>query len=286
MSGTNRTPAEAGLWDSANSKEVMTSPVMTTGITKKFTVGECFAGIGGISLGLEWTGGFETKWQIELDSYCTKVLEKHWPMVTRRRNIKRVAAVISRKLMSSPPAILASHSLLRESEEAKTIPGIFGLISGFCFAIFDHLLSSWKTSQATFQWDSDEFLETFPSSGMMRNGRCYRLPELERRISGGDCLFWPTPKASDSLEWGTPRTQAKIRKRWPTPLAGEVSGGFQSPEKRRSGGHTPKLRDEVGGQLNPTWVEWLMGYPLGHTELNLSETLSSRRSRKKSGNGF
>jgi hypothetical protein len=22
-----------------------------------------------------------------------------------------------------------------------------------------------------------------------------------------------------------------------------------------------------GGQLNPTWVEWLMGFPLGHTDL-------------------
>jgi hypothetical protein len=26
------------------------------------------------------------------------------------------------------------------------------------------------------------------------------------------------------------------------------------------------------GQLNPTWVEWLMGYPLGWTDLNASET--------------
>jgi len=26
------------------------------------------------------------------------------------------------------------------------------------------------------------------------------------------------------------------------------------------------------GQLNPTWVEWLMGFPTGYTELNPSET--------------
>ena len=30
-----------------------------------------------------------------------------------------------------------------------------------------------------------------------------------------------------------------------------------------------------GGTLNPTWVEWLMGYPSGWTDLNASETVSS-----------
>ena len=34
--------------------------------------------------------------------------------------------------------------------------------------------------------------------------------------------------------------------------------------------NTVQLGDLVGGQLNPTWVEWLMGYPLGWTDLNAS----------------
>ena len=33
-----------------------------------------------------------------------------------------------------------------------------------------------------------------------------------------------------------------------------------------------------GGSLNPTWVEWLMGYPSGWTDLNHSETVSSPKS--------
>ena len=37
-----------------------------------------------------------------------------------------------------------------------------------------------------------------------------------------------------------------------------------------------------GGTLNPTWVEWLMGYPAGYTDLKDWEILSSRKSRKKS----
>ena len=41
-------------------------------------------------MGLEWTGGFETKWQIEMDDYASKVLEKHWPNVKRYRDIRSV----------------------------------------------------------------------------------------------------------------------------------------------------------------------------------------------------
>lgn len=42
------------------------------------------------------------------------------------------------------------------------------------------------------------------------------------------------------------------------------------------------LAARIGGQLNPTWVEWLMGYPLEWTDLKDSATPSSRKSRKKS----
>ena len=39
-----------------------------------------------------------------------------------------------------------------------------------------------------------------------------------------------------------------------------------SEEERRN------MSQGNGGQLNPTFVEWLMGFPLGWTDLNASET--------------
>jgi DNA (cytosine-5)-methyltransferase 1 len=51
------------------------------------TVGELFAGIGGIGFGLEMTGGFEVKWQVERDKYALQVLEKHWPEVVRHNDV-------------------------------------------------------------------------------------------------------------------------------------------------------------------------------------------------------
>ena len=57
---------------------------------RKLTVGSCFSGVGGLELGLEWTGGFETKWQIENDPYASAVLAKHWPDVKRYSDITAV----------------------------------------------------------------------------------------------------------------------------------------------------------------------------------------------------
>jgi len=47
----------------------------------KLKVLDLFSGIGGFSLGLERTGGFETIAFCEIDKYCQKVLRKHWPDV-------------------------------------------------------------------------------------------------------------------------------------------------------------------------------------------------------------
>jgi DNA (cytosine-5)-methyltransferase 1 len=53
------------------------------------TVGSLFSGIGGIDLGLE-RAGMEVRWQVEIEDYPTKVLEKHWPDVKRYRDIRDV----------------------------------------------------------------------------------------------------------------------------------------------------------------------------------------------------
>ena len=51
------------------------------------TFGSLFAGIGGFDLGLE-RAGLDCQWQVEIDDYATQVLEKHWPLVRRWRDVR------------------------------------------------------------------------------------------------------------------------------------------------------------------------------------------------------
>lgn len=92
------------------------------------------------------------------------------------------------------------------------------------------------------------------------------------------------------LEWLMGYEQ-QFTKLIPTPTATDYRGGslsrYWKPDsqivhverEREKRGYDGLLRSlaEVTplgriGYLNPAWVEWLMGYPIGWTELNASET--------------
>jgi DNA (cytosine-5)-methyltransferase 1 len=47
----------------------------------KIKILDLFSGIGGISLGLERTGGFKTVGLCEIEPFCRKILAHHWPGV-------------------------------------------------------------------------------------------------------------------------------------------------------------------------------------------------------------
>jgi DNA (cytosine-5)-methyltransferase 1 len=225
------------------------------------------------------------------------------------------------------------------------------------FTKYDQNTSSWKTHQCSLLGDLDEFSETWPRWGLMRDGACWEQPMSERRTSAiesglpdGDTFFhtpnctgldggshsrkalkkrqetWPTPLASDwkprgpnskqqglqeivkKRMWPTPATKgyghasegmvsnliSKIedgmitkeeaeamlslpklenhrtwKKKFPTPTAHNAKETNAPSESERN---TPTLAASVGGKLNPTWVEWLMGWPLEWTDLKPLET--------------
>jgi DNA (cytosine-5)-methyltransferase 1 len=57
---------------------------------------------------------------------------------------------------------------------------------------------------------------------------------------------------------------------WPTPTARDWKTGHKGTDKQKKmtpNGYGCQLNDMVdGGKLNPTWVEWLMRWPLGWTD--------------------
>lgn len=52
-------------------------------------VGSLFSGIGGFDQGFE-QAGLAVKWQVEIDADCNRVLERHWPGVTRYKDVRDV----------------------------------------------------------------------------------------------------------------------------------------------------------------------------------------------------
>lgn len=59
---------------------------------QKLRVLDLFSGIGGFSLGLERTGGFETVAFCEIEEYPRKVLQKHWPKVPIYHDVRELTA--------------------------------------------------------------------------------------------------------------------------------------------------------------------------------------------------
>lgn len=92
--------------------------------------------------------------------------------------------------------------------------------------------------------------------------------------------LWPTPNATDYKGPST-RSVGKERSRsdddLPTRISREV---FPTPTANRRDGLQSHRVNVVGGQLNPTWVEWLMGWPLGWTDCAHSATASFQRWRR------
>ena len=109
--------------------------------------------------------------------------------------------------------------------------------------------------------------------------------------------MFPTPLAHDGKQNASPGAMARRSPdlgafvqmfRTPDTGAGGTSGLLKNGVKKRESGHSVQMRlmDQVGGKLNPTWVEWLMGWPLGWTDLGQSATDKCRSWRQSHSNGF
>ena len=127
------------------------------------------------------------------------------------------------------------------------------------------------------EWYSNKCVLTW----RVKATKCRRLYYLlqqsthrTRDIDVGSSPHWSTPTVMDSANIQKPRKKnpsggqkpllCQQVKMWPTPTTqdGKNNGG-KSQHRRNS----KPLNAEVGGALNPQWVEWLMGYPIGWTDL-------------------
>lgn len=157
------------------------------------------------------------------------------------------------------------------------------------FAHFDRNTSSWRTWQRSLIGGLTQFSESWPYAGMMRNGIVLARPPSGRSTDVIVCSSWPTPTVADTFadklksNQQTPGSLHSVKLAQavhmiPTPCAHHVDLGTmmmrysgQARKKNLPGtAYGPANR----GMLNPTWVEWLMGFQIGWTDLAGSETPS------------
>jgi len=158
----------------------------------------------------------------------------------------------SRAKTSAPP----------EPARESTVPGaVSGQKWRASFAKYIPDMSSWKTAQCSLLGDSDEFSETWPRWGSMRDGECWERTTPALIISETESGYWPTPQASDGM-----RARMKVE-------------SFQKVHADARGGRSylgRVLAHEFGLPQSAEFTEWLMIWPEGWTDLRPLGTVRFR----------
>ena len=192
---------------------------------------------------------------------------------------------------------LANRSLLPGKEKERTTKEICGQKLSGSYAKWDRDSVCWRTYQVSLLTNTlDKFSGSWPRAGTIVDGIASpRLPSAPLTEETGFGLL-PTPMASDAGHghqgtWSSTQfnlhnvvlNKGKFPKWWPTPTVQDSeNNGGPSQFNRNS----LPLNASVGGRLNPTWVEWLMGWPLGWTDLRPLETDKFQEWYEKHGSVF
>lgn len=156
--------------------------------------------------------------------------------------------------MSSAEDSLAKIFQPQEKEKESTVQDReCGTTWQGSFARYDRDLRLWKTPQCSLLEGLDVFSETWPRWGTMRNGVCWERTTAKPPISEKESGFVPTPIKSDGdggvRNLSRPILCYNLRDWWAEQGLGR------------------KCQDR-----NPHFWEWLMGWPMGWTDLQPQET--------------
>jgi len=159
----------------------------------------------------------------------------------------------------------ASPSAARGKGSRRLTRGGSGQPSHASFATYDPATCSWRTFRDSLDGEWETYSETWPASGMTRNGIAYRRPTSVPPIYANASGSWPTPSANqyeyEPEVWQARREREKAKGRngngfgltlgmavqmWPTPQAHDAHPGNPARVGRFGTQHGGRnLNDEV-----------------------------------------
>ena len=107
----------------------------------------------------------------------------------------------------------------------------------------------------TSPWASSAAFLTWRASGIKPSHLLFQLAPLTPRIEETGSGLWPTPRSCSAM--AAENIQNRVNDKFPN---------LESVVAR-----TGKMEGHSSGSLNPEWVEWLMGFPAGWTNLTVEE---------------
>ena len=154
--------------------------------------GSLFSGIGGIDLGLERVG-MECKWQVEIDHYRRKWLERHWPDVPKFNDVKEVG-----KHDLEPVDLICGGFPCQDVSVAGRRAGLRGERTGLFFEfvrILDEIRPAWM------------LLENVPGLFSSNGGRDFAEILRVLMVKCGYGVSW---RVLDSKFFGVPQRRRRI----------------------------------------------------------------------------
>lgn len=222
-------------------------------------------------------------------------LSKKWKKggwITRLSGLMCEPLTVSRGVERWISSLEVSHVnpiQVLESNWPKMIRETYGRISSESLGKCYQDSYSLKMFQASLNGDLKKLSLTSINSGMMLHGVLWQLPKLGLHIKENDGFssVFPTPTTQGNAcvagqyNKNTGTTLAGYARMFPTPIArepNEVGGSMERHRKlnRENDTLTRRISGEEGlthgGKLNPQWVAWLMGLPIGWINSEYWET--------------
>ena len=156
-----------------------------------------------------------------------------------------------------PEDFPASRSPVPGSSEARTMTVTSGRKCSELYGNSGPLGCLVRMCLESSIWHSTRCLLIWKRKDTKSRRSLFQLAVLTPRTEETGSQFWPTPSTGAGLCGGTGNFQQ---------LQSLREAGVITEEERRN------MSQGNGGKLNPEWIEWLMGYQIGWTELNASET--------------